>query len=71
MSTMNQNAFLLLAVALAGCASPSYEVVRMRDGVLRASTSVEAAAYCKKDGSTLKMIGKAPAETGVLFRCDP
>lgn len=63
--------FLLLAMALAGCGAPSNEVVRMKDGVMRATTSAEAASYCRKDRLTLQVIGKAPAETGVLFRCEP
>ncbi|MDM0022006.1 lipoprotein [Variovorax saccharolyticus] len=61
---------IFLAAALAGCGAPSHEVVRMNDGVMRATTSAEAAAYCQKDRSSLRMIGKAPAETGVLFRCE-
>ena len=68
---MNRLTFLLLrAAALAGCGVPAHEVVRMNDGVMRATTSVEAAAYCQKDRSSLRVIGKAPAETGVLFRCE-
>ncbi|MGO4395347.1 hypothetical protein AB4Z46_28730 [Variovorax sp. M-6] len=42
----------------------------MSDGVLRATTSSQAAAYCQKDRSTLRMLGKAPAESGILFRCE-
>lgn len=67
---MNRLALLLLAVALAGCGATSHEVVPLKDGVMRATTSSEAASYCQKDRSTLRVIGKAPAETGVLFRCD-
>lgn len=58
------------AVALAACGAPSNEVVRLNDGVMRATTSAEAASYCQKDRSALRVIGKAPAETGVLFRCE-
>lgn len=61
---------ILLALSLAACGAPSNEVVRLNDGVMRATTSAEAASYCQKDRSTLRMIGKAPAETGVLFRCE-
>lgn len=68
---MNRLSFLLLAAALAGCGVPAYEVVRMQDGVLRAPNSAAAASYCQKDRLSLKAIGKAPAETGVLFRCEP
>ena len=67
---MNRLSILFLAAALAGCGAPSHEVVRMNDGVLRATTSAQAAAYCQKDRSTLRVIGKAPAESGVLFRCE-
>lgn len=68
---MNRLSFLHLAVALAGCGAPSHEVVRMKDGVMRATTYAEATSYCQKDRLTLQVIGKAPAETGVLFRCEP
>ncbi|MDM0072201.1 hypothetical protein [Variovorax sp. J31P207] len=67
---MNRLSFLTLAIALAGCGAPSNEVIRTRDGVLRATTTVEAAAYCQKDRTTLRVVGKAPAESGVLFVCD-
>ena len=67
---MNRLAFLFVALAQAGCATPPNEVVRMSDGVLRATTSSQAAAYCQKDRSTLRMLGKAPAESGILFRCE-
>ncbi|MDM0035202.1 hypothetical protein QTI33_23915 [Variovorax sp. J22P271] len=67
---MNRLLLLTLAIALAGCGAPSHEVVRTRDGVLRATTTAEAAAYCQKDRTTLRVVGKAPAESGVLFVCD-
>ena len=67
---MNRLLLLTLAIALAGCGVPSNEVVRMRDGVLRATTTADAAAYCQKDRTTLRVVGKAPAESGVLFVCD-
>lgn len=60
-----------IATALAGCGAPSNEVVRMKDGVMRATTTAEAASYCQKDRTTLRVVGKAPAEGGVLFVCDP
>lgn len=67
---MNRLPVLLSAAVLAGCATPSYEVVRVGDGMLRATTHSEAAAYCSKDRLNLRVLGKAPAETGVLFRCE-
>ena len=42
----------------------------MRDGVLRATTYVQAADHCREKGTTARMLGKAPAEAGVLFRCE-
>lgn len=67
---MNRLVLSFLALALGGCATPPNEVIRMSDGVLRATTSAQAAAHCEKDRSTLRMLGKAPAESGVLFRCE-
>ena len=61
----------LAALALlAACGATSHEVVNMRDGTMRATTSAEAAAYCRANGGTLQVTGKAPAETGVYFRCE-
>ena len=67
---MNRPALIVLAAALAGCGAMPHEVVPLKDGVMRATTTAEAASYCQKDRSTLHVIGKAPAETGVLFRCE-
>jgi starvation-inducible outer membrane lipoprotein len=67
---MNRLSLLTFAVALAGCGAPPNEVFRTRDGVLQATTTAQAAAYCQKDRSTLRVMGKAPAESGVLFVCD-
>jgi starvation-inducible outer membrane lipoprotein len=67
---MNRLLLLSLAIALSGCGAPPNEVVRTRDGVLRATTTAQAAAYCQKDRLTLRVMGKAPAESGVLFVCD-
>jgi len=67
---MNRFVFLPLALAVAGCGTPPNEVIRLRDGVMRATTYVQASDYCQKSGSSARMLGKAPAESGVLFRCD-
>lgn len=67
---MNRLLLLTLSIALAGCDALPNEVVRTGDGVLRATTTVQAAAYCQKDRLTLRVMGKAPAESGVLFVCD-
>lgn len=66
---MNLRTLLPLVLALAGCSTPN-QVVRVREGVLRAPTSVDASKYCQAQGSTTRMLGKAPAEAGVLFRCE-
>ena len=42
----------------------------MRDGTLRATTYIQAAEYCRKKNATATAVGKAPAETGVIFRCE-
>lgn len=55
---------------LAACGLPGNEVISFKDGVMRATTPNEAADYCHAKGSSAHMVGKAPAETGVLFRCD-
>ena len=67
---MNRLLLLSLAIALSGCGAPPNEVFRTRDGVLQATTTAQAAAYCQKDRLTLRVMGKAPAESGVLFVCD-
>ena len=63
-------ASLPFAVVLAGCGVPPNQVVPMRDGTLRATTYVQAANHCQEKGSTARMLGKAPAEAGVLFRSE-
>ncbi|OUM02590.1 hypothetical protein [Variovorax sp. JS1663] len=63
-------ASLPLALAIAGCGVPPNQVVPMRDGTLRATTYVEATDHCAEKGTTARMLGKAPAEKGVLFRCE-
>ena len=63
-------ASLPFALTIAGCGVPPNEVVPMRDGTLRAITYVEAANHCQGKGQTARMLGKAPAEKGVLFRCE-
>ena len=54
---------------LAGCSTPATEVVRLRDGVLRAPTHAEASTYCEGLKTSAQPIGKAPGDTGILFRC--
>lgn len=67
---MKQIALIAFALAVAGCGTLPNEVVPLRDGMLRATTYAGAATYCQQRGSTAQMLGKAPAETGVLFRCN-
>lgn len=59
----------LATAALAGCAVPPNQVVPQRDGVLRATTYVQADDYCRERNASPKWLGRAPAESGVLFRC--
>ncbi|RYF64623.1 MAG: hypothetical protein EOO22_24040 [Comamonadaceae bacterium] len=65
---------LLLSVAtlgaLAGCAMSDSEVIRMRDGTLRAPSYAEAQTYCEERKLNSQPVGKAPGDTGVLFRCE-
>ncbi|MEJ7686575.1 MAG: hypothetical protein WKG52_06020 [Variovorax sp.] len=61
---------LPLAFVLAGCGIPPNQAVPVRDGVLRAPTYADAIAHCERAGATATMLGKAPAESGVLFRCE-
>ncbi|GAA4351012.1 hypothetical protein GCM10023165_38840 [Variovorax defluvii] len=63
-------ASLPLVLAIAGCGVPPNQVVPMRDGTLRATTYVEASDHCTQKGATARMLGGAPAEKGVLFRCE-
>lgn len=58
----------LLAVAT-GCSAPPNQVVQFRDGALRAPTYVQATDYCSARDATPKWLGRAPAESGVLFQC--
>jgi hypothetical protein len=67
---MKRIALTTFVLAIAGCGSLPNEVVPLRDGMLRATTYAGAAAHCQEKGSTARMLGKAPAETGVLFRCE-
>ena len=67
---MNWLAPLPIALLVAGCGVPPNEVVRMRDGTLRTTTYVQASDHCREKGTTARMLGKAPAEQGVLFRCE-
>lgn len=67
---MKQRLSLLLLLALAGCSTPSSEVIRMRDGTLRAPTYAEAQDYCEMQKLNSQPVGKAPGDTGVLFRCE-
>jgi len=67
---MNRFAFLPLVLAIGGCGTPNNEVIPYKDGILRATTYNEATDYCRNKGSTEHLLGKAPAETGVLFKCE-
>ena len=67
---MNWLAPLLVALLLTGCGVPPNQVVPMRDGTLRATTYMQAGGHCQEKGMTARMLGKAPAEQGVLFRCE-
>ncbi|VTU37119.1 hypothetical protein [Variovorax sp. RA8] len=67
---MNWLAPLLIALLVTGCGVPPNQVVPMRDGTLRAATYLQADAHCRDKGATARMLGKAPAEAGVLFRCE-
>ncbi|WP_432731421.1 hypothetical protein [Variovorax sp. W6] len=64
----------LLALVIAGCATPQTGVLRLNDGVFRAASQQEAEAYCRKDGNPIRFLTQADAPTtpgsGVLFRCD-
>jgi len=67
---MNWLAPLPIALLVTGCGVPPNQVVPMRDGTLRAATYLQADAHCRDRGVTARMLGKAPAEQGVLFRCE-
>ena len=62
--------FSLLALLVTGCSSTPNEVVPMRNGALRAPTYTQAADYCSAKGAEPRWLGKAPAESGVLFQCN-
>lgn len=66
---MNLRTLLPLVLALAGCSTPT-EVIRVREGVLRAPTTADASTYCREQRKAVQPLGKAPAEAGILFRCD-
>ncbi|MDB5830013.1 MAG: hypothetical protein JWQ73_4233 [Variovorax sp.] len=66
---MNRLALLTIVLTIAGCGTPPNEVVPLRDGTFRARMYDQAIVYCQKDGLTASMLGKAPAESGVLFSC--
>jgi hypothetical protein len=59
-----------LALLLSACATGSSEVIRFGDGVWRAPSSIDAQAYCREQNLAPRMLGKAPGELGVLFRCN-
>lgn len=58
-----------LALLLSACSTTHTEVIRFGDGVWRAPTNADGANYCKAQNLRPQMIGKAPGESGVLFRC--
>ncbi len=67
---MNWLAPLLIALLVTGCGVPPNQVVPLRDGTLRATTYMQAGGHCQEKGLTARMLGKALAEQGVLFRCE-
>ncbi|SFP59808.1 hypothetical protein [Variovorax sp. 770b2] len=58
----------LITTVITGCSAPN-EIVPFREGVLRAPSYTLAADYCSAKDLTPKWIGRAPAESGVLFQC--
>lgn len=60
---------LAVVLTIAGCGTPPNEVVPLRDGTFRARFYDQATVYCQNNGLTATMLGKAPAENGVLFTC--
>lgn len=61
----------LLALATAGCSTPTNEVVKYGDGRLRAPTSVDATHYCQSQGSdSARLLDRVPGAGGVMFRCN-
>jgi hypothetical protein len=67
---MNWRTLLPLALVITGCSTPPNEVMQFRKGVLRAPTYTQASNYCDAKGMEPKWLGKAPAESGVLFQCN-
>ncbi|WP_256735196.1 hypothetical protein [Variovorax sp. dw_954] len=63
-------AALLFGIALAGCGVVPNDVIHLRDGNLRASTYNGASTYCEQKQLNARMLGKAPGDTGVDFRCE-
>jgi len=54
---------------LGACGVPNNEVIPFKDGILRATTPNEANDYCAARRLDVHIVGRAPAESGVLFRC--
>jgi len=61
---------LPLALVVAGCSTPPNEVIQFREGVLRAPTYTQATAHCQGKGARPLWLGNAPAQSGILFRCE-
>jgi hypothetical protein len=70
MSLMYWTFSLPMALLVAACGTPPNEVVQQRDGSLRAPTYQQATAHCDKTRTSMVTLGRAPAEQGVLFRCE-
>jgi hypothetical protein len=60
---------LPLACALAGCGTAAHEVVTYPNGTTRTPTTADAVGYCRDKGLTAQILDRAPAQTGVMFRC--
>jgi hypothetical protein len=60
---------LPLVCVLAGCGTAAHEVVTYPDGRTRTPTTADAVGYCRDKGLTAQILDRAPAETGVMFRC--
>jgi hypothetical protein len=67
---MKTLALLPFILALAACGTDSTSVIKVPGGQLRATSYNDATLYCQKTGQTAKTLGLAPAQTGVLFRCE-
>jgi len=70
MNCLTKYPALVFGIALAGCGVVPNDVIQLRDGNLRASSYNEAGTYCEKKQLTARMLRKAPAESGVDFRCE-